>query len=127
MDYGKFQFYKILMVIALGMIVSSFVTAGNYVIPLLALVVAFIAMYFLRSKVKAVISDERIEKIAGRAAYMTYSISAVGIALSSMVLMALRNDYPAYVPVTYALAYIACGMILLYVILFKYYNSRAEK
>ena len=127
MDYGKFQFYKILMVIALGMIVASFVTAGNLVIPLIAVVVAFIAMYFLRSKVKAVISDERIEKIAGRASYMTYSISAVGIALASMVLMALRKDYPAYEPVAYSLAYIVCGMIFLYLVLFKYYSWRAEK
>jgi len=127
MEYGKFQIYKILLVIALGLIVASFVTAGNYVIPLLAVAIAFVAMYLLRRKVKAVISDERIERISGKAAYMTYSILAIGFALASIVLMALRNNYPAYVPVAYTLAYITCGMIFLYAILFKYYDWRAEK
>jgi uncharacterized membrane protein len=127
MEYGKFQFYKILLVIALGLIVASFVTAGNYVIPLLAAAIAFVAMYFLRRKVKAVISDERIERIAGKAAYMTYSIVAVGFALATIILMALRNDYPAYVPIAYTLAYTTCGMIFLYAVLFKYYDWRAEK
>ena len=124
MKYKKFQFYKMIIAFVLAAIIAGFSAAGNYIVPIVALGIAVLLMYVMKTKVKEVISDERIEKIAGKASYLTYTIATIGCALAGMVLLALRKKYPEYMPVSYTLTYVACGMILLYLIFYKYYNAK---
>ncbi len=102
-------------------IVSSFVTAGNFVIPLAAFLIAILLMFFLKKNVDATLTDERIEIVAGKASRAVFTISVILIALAGMVLIALRETYPQYLITGYVLAYLGCGILFLYVILFKYY------
>ena len=124
MKYKKFKIYRTIVAATLGAIVGVFTVSGNYVVPIVAIIVAFFLMYFLKTRVKEVITDERIEKISGKASYMTCMIIAVGMAFGGIVLMAFKEKYPVYLPVAYTLSYLACGMILLYSIFFRYYYTR---
>lgn len=126
MKYNEFRFYKILVVIALAIIIGNSVTTGNFIIPIVAFVAALLAILFLKTKVKDVLSDERIEKIGGGAARLTLVITAVAMAVTSFVMMALRQKYPQLLPAGYAISYFACGMLLLYSVIFRYRYSRGE-
>lgn len=123
-EQKKFKVYKMVIAMVLGAVVGGFVSAGNYFIPLVAVVAAFILMYSLKTRVKGVLTDERVEKISGKAAYATYMATAILATLGGIVLMALKDKYPAYLPVAYTLAFLSCGMIYLYAIIFRYYNRK---
>lgn len=101
--------------------VGSFVSAGNFVIPLAAFLVAIVLMFFLKKNVDTRLTDERIEIVSGKASRSAFVISVILMALAGMVLIALRETYPQYLITGYVLSYLGCGMLFLYVILFKYY------
>ncbi len=105
----------------LASIVGSFVTAGNFLIPLAAFLVAIVLMFFLKKNVDATLTDERIEIVAGNASKAVFTISVILMALAGMVLIALREAYPQYLITGYVLSYLGCSLLFLYVILFKYY------
>jgi uncharacterized membrane protein len=119
--YRQYRIYKLLIVLLLAGIVSSFITAGNFIIPLATFLVAIILMFFLKKNVDATLTDERIDTIAGKASRAVFTISTILMALTGMVLIALRETYPQYLITGYLLSYLGCGMLFLYVILFKYY------
>lgn len=122
----KYRIYQILIAMLLSVIVSVFVTAGNYIIPVLAIIAAFILMLTLRKNMKVRLTDERIEKISGKAAYATYMATVIIATTCGIVLMALRDRNIAFEPVSYALSFLSCGMMYLYAILYHYYNKRDE-
>ncbi len=122
MKYKKYKLYKLLIVLLLAGTVSAFVTAGNFIIPLIAFLIAVVLMFVLNRSVNEVLTDERINKIAGKAAKITMTVSVLIMALAGLVLIALRETYPQYLITGYVLAYLGCGMLFLYTILFKYYS-----
>jgi uncharacterized membrane protein len=126
MRENKFRFYKILIVVALAIIISSAVTTGSFVIPIVALVAAIVAILLLKTKVKDVMSDERAEKIGGFAARLSMTLTSIAMAITSFVFVALRQQYPELLTAGYVLSYFVCGMLILYSIVFKYKYSRGE-
>jgi uncharacterized membrane protein len=126
MDYKRYRFYKLLLVMALTAITGFFVVAGNYVIPLLAFAIACGLVYVLKSRVDEKLSDERVDKIAGKAARMVFSISALFMTLIGMILIAVRVEHPTYLLTGYVLSYLVCGMMLVYIIFFMYYGGRGD-
>lgn len=122
--YRAFRVYKIVIAMLLGMIVGAFIVSENYVIPLIALLAGSGLMYFLRKRVDAVLSDERIEKIAGKASRAVYSVAVFGMALASIILMALKRKNPSYELLAYVFSYLACGMMFAYVIIFRYFYRK---
>jgi uncharacterized membrane protein len=111
-------------VIILAIIVGSSVSAGNYIIPIIALIAGVALMFLLKTKVNTVLTDERVDKIAGNAAKLTFTISTFGMAIAGVVLISLRTKYPEFLLLGNVLAYITCGMLILYAILFKFYNLK---
>lgn len=125
MNEKKYVTYRILIVIALSMTIGIFVSAGNYIIPLIAFVIAASLMYLVKRKVKGfVLSDERIEKISGKASRITYTITTMFMALGGMVLIAARERYPDYVSIGYTFSYLACLSMVIYIIAYGYYNKK---
>ena len=122
--YNQYRFYKLIIVMLLAGTVSAFVTAGNFVVPLLALLIAVLLMFILKKNVDAKLTDERIESIAGKSSRIAFVVSVLLMALAGIVLFALRETYPQYLITGYVLAYFGCGMLFLYTILFKYYSNR---
>ncbi|MFA4960418.1 MAG: DUF2178 domain-containing protein [Candidatus Pacearchaeota archaeon] len=119
MEYRKFMIYRVLIVVILAMIVSTFVSIGNYIIPLVVFILAIITMFTLKKKIIEKLTDERIDKIAGKASRITMTVSVLAMVLIGIVLIALRESYPEYLIVGNVLAYFACGILIFYSILFK--------
>lgn len=126
MDYKRYRLYKLLIVMGLTALTAFFVVAGNYAIPVLAFIIAFGLVYILKTRVDERLSDERIDRIGGKAARLTFSISVLVMALIGMVLIAVREEYPPYLLTGYVLSYLVCGMMLMYVIFFMYYRNRGD-
>lgn len=124
MRYKEYRFYKMVLVIVLAILVGNFVVAGNYVFPLVAFIIACGLMFLLKTKVEEPLSDERVNKIAGNAARITFTISTLVMAIMGMILIALRTKYPKYLLTGYVLSYFVCGTLFLYSFLFKYYNKK---
>jgi uncharacterized membrane protein len=124
MNYKKYKIYKIIIVILLTGIVSGFVTAGNFIIPLAVFLLAIIIMYLMNKNVDAKLTDERINAVAGKASRIVLSASALIMAAAGIVLIALREKNPQYLIIGNLLIFIECGMMLVYAILFKHYSKK---
>jgi len=105
-------------------LIGGFVTAGNFIIPLALLFVAMALMFVINKGVDEVTSDERVDKIAGKAAKLVFTVSALLIAVTGLILIAIRATHPELYLMGNVFAYISCGMIFIYTILFKYYSRK---
>ena len=123
-QYKHYRLYKILIVILLASIASTFVALGNFVIPLIVFFLAAVLMFFLKKNVDAKLTDERMDAIGGKAARMVMTISAILMAIAGIILVSLRNTYPQGLIIGNILIYTECGMMLFYTILFKYYAKK---
>jgi uncharacterized membrane protein len=122
--YKQYTFYKLLIVIILAIIASTFVTLGNFVIPLVVFFIAVVLMFFLKKNVDAILTDERINAASGKASRIVITTFAFLMAIAGIILISLRNTYPQGLIIGNILIYTECGMMLLYSILFKYYSKR---
>lgn len=122
--YNQYRLYKILIVILLTIIASSFVALGNFIIPLIVFAAAFILMFILQKNVDEKLVDERINLAAGKASRMALTISVILMSVAGIILVSLRNTYPQYQLTGNILLFSECGMMLVYAILFKYYLKR---
>lgn len=106
--------------------ISSFVNNGNWVIPLIAFAVAATVIFLLNRKVEEKQTDERIEKIGGKAARYTFTILVLGSAIASLVLTALAKDAAIYQIPAYIFSGIVWVGLVLYSILFHFFNHKGE-
>jgi uncharacterized membrane protein len=124
MNYKKYRMYKLVLTIILVAMISTFVSLGNFIASLVVFAVAIILMIILKKNVKAVLSDERADKVGGKAARIVLSVSALIMAAAGITLVSLRNTHPQYLIIGNILLFLECGMMLFYVILFKYYYNK---
>jgi uncharacterized membrane protein len=122
MTAKKFLIYRLIVVILLAGVVSSFVAAGNYLVPIAAVITALIFLLLMRKKVNEVLADERDYKIAGNAARYAMTVFSAISGIIILVLFALKKDRPDFELVGSTLAYAVCGLMLLYSLIFKYYQ-----
>lgn len=130
----------------LGMILkitSGFVTAlwvvglviGNIYLVLLAFIILLMVIpviYVYRDNLKeifqgdptVIVEDERTQLINEKAATMTLGISVAVLIYVAVVVIALRNSYPQYTPVGYALLVSAAFSLFIYFLSRAYYNRK---
>lgn len=123
MTLKQFQAIKLIAVIGLGIIFGQAIVRENYLIPLAALVIAVLVLFYLRSKVKEVIADERDYETGGKAARIAIQIYAWFAVILMLFLYAQRNLNPSYLPIAVTLAYSTCFLMLLYALIFRYYHK----
>ncbi|MFH0831627.1 MAG: DUF2178 domain-containing protein [archaeon] len=125
-EYRKFRIYSAIIAMILAVVTGAFVVLGNYIVPLAVFAIASGLMYFLKTRVNEVLYDERIEKISGKTSRAVYTILVIGMALASIVLMAEKAKNPAYELLAFTLSCTACGAMLLYILLFKYFSAKEQ-
>ncbi|MFA5358646.1 MAG: DUF2178 domain-containing protein [Patescibacteria group bacterium] len=123
MTAKQFLFFKLIVVVILAGVVSSFITVGNYVIPLLVLMTAGVLLYFIKKRVKDVMEDERDFEIAGKAARYAMTIFSLVGGVVIIVIFALRHTNPDLELVGSVFAYAVCFLLLCYSLLFKYFQQ----
>ena len=109
----------------LGLIVAWSIIVGNFVVPIIAVVVAIGLSYLLRRATKDVTRDERIgllyEKAAGATIRTCVPIAGVG----AVIIIVLQNHLSAdMVSVAYTLAYAACVLLLVHLAFYSYYSRK---
>ena len=124
MNYKRYRAYKLLITILLIAMLSTFVSWGNFILALAVFAIAIVLMMILRKNVKGVLSDERADKVGGKAARVVLSVSALLMAAAGITLVSLRNVHPQYLILGNCLLFLECGMMLFYAILFRYYYSK---
>ena len=110
----------------LAAITSSFVINGNWIIPLIAFAVAIAILLLLNRKVDEKQTDERIEKIGGKAARYTFTILMLGSAAASVVLTALAKNAEIYQIPAYIFSGIVWVGLVSYSVLFHFFNRKGE-
>ena len=124
MTKKQFLTFKLFVVVALSITVSISVTARNFIVPAVCMLVAFIALIFVKRRVKEVMSDERDYAVGGKAALVVMQVYALVASVGVLAFYAFRDNVPSYEPIALTLAYSVCFLLILYSILFRYYNRK---
>ena len=86
MKLKTYNIIKITAVILFAVIAVFFTLKNNFIIPVISFVVLLLLIMLLGKSVKERTTDERIHKIAGRAANLTMSIALIAGAIAGLTL-----------------------------------------
>jgi uncharacterized membrane protein len=123
MTLKQFRIVKLVFTVFLAMIFGRSIVLNSYLMPIIALVASALILFYLRSRVKEVVADERDYLTGGRAALLAMQIYSWAAVIGMLILYANRALNPAYEPVAMTLAYSTCLLMLLYAVIFRYYNQ----
>lgn len=123
MTLRQFQKIKLAVVIVLAIVFSQSIILENYLIPITVLIISYLLLMYLRRQVKEIIADERDYVTGGKSAFLTIQIYSWIAVIGMFVLYAFRDMNPVYEAVALTLAYSTCILMLLYSVIFRYYNK----
>lgn len=119
----QFKITKLVFTFFLAVAFSQAIILKNYFIPIALLVASFLTLLYLKRKVKDIIADERDYLTGGKAALLTIQIYAWIAVIAMFIFYAARDLNPAYEPIGLTLAYSTCILMLLYGVIFRYYDK----
>lgn len=125
MTLKQFKTLKIIMVIILAIIVGQSVVYHNYFIPIIAMVLAILVLFYFRGRVKEIIADERDYEVGGKAARLAIQIFSWLAVVGMLAFLAYSDSNPSFGAIAFTLAYSVCFLMILYAFLFRYYNKIA--
>lgn len=123
MTLKRYQTIRLVTVVILASVFSQSIVLRSYLVPVAVLVVASLLLMYLRRQVDEVVADERDYATGGKAALMAIQIYAWIAVAVMFVLYALRDINPSYEPIGMTLAFSTCLLMMLYGIIFRYYNK----
>jgi uncharacterized membrane protein len=111
--------------VVLALVVGWSITAGNFVVPIVAVVLAIGLSYLLRRATKDVTRDERTTLLYEKAAGATIRFCVPLAACVGIILFALRQRLSVeLVSAGYVLAYVACILLLVHLAFYSYYSRK---
>ncbi|MFA6410815.1 MAG: DUF2178 domain-containing protein [Candidatus Buchananbacteria bacterium] len=123
MTLKQYQVLRMAVAVALGVIFSQAIIFRNYLIPIVAVTIAFLILIMVKKKVKGVVADERDYAIGGKAALLTIQVYSWVAVCIMFFLYARRDLNPAYEPIAITLAYSTCLLMIAYGLIFRYYDK----
>lgn len=126
MTLKKYNKYRMAVVMFLAFGVSLSVSSGNYLIPLVAMILSWLILYNLRQQVDGVIADECDYALAGKAARYTITIVSVFLALAFFVLMQFAGSNHEFYNFAMITSYFVCGIMLLNSAIFYYLKLKMK-
>jgi len=124
MTSKTFVVIRALTAFFLAAVMAQAIIYNNYVLAIVAIVGAVVVIMTSKRKVNGVMVDERVLLVGGNAARASISIFSVIGAGLMFVLMFFREANPNYYIIASVLAYSICALLLLYSIIFKYYEKQ---
>ena len=121
MDQKQFAIYAALVCAIMGAVVGYGVSKGNALLPVIAFSIGIVLIALGKRGVKEVMEDERTQRISEKASRKIYQVFVMGAALAGTTLIALNK----HIEVGYTLAFSACVLLVLYLVLYSYYNRKA--
>jgi uncharacterized membrane protein len=122
----SYRKWRVAIIALVGCVAAVAVIIGNTYVLIGGVVVGMLALLLLRRGVTQVVHDERNYTIAYRAARLTMAITGVGMALSGAILITLNRHSLASTPaqIGFALEYVTCGLLIINVLAYSYYNRK---
>jgi uncharacterized membrane protein len=124
MTNKTFVVIRMLTAFFLAAVMAQAIIYNNYVLAIVAVVGAVVVIMTSKRKVNGVMVDERIMLVSGNAARVSINIFSVAGAGLMFVLMFFREANQSYYIIASVLAYSICALLLLYSIIFKYYEKQ---
>jgi uncharacterized membrane protein len=126
MNYKQFKRMKLLIAFFISVTVAIAVVFNNLVLALAGVSIGILFLFLVRKKTKAVLIDERIQTIGGRAARLTYTILTITIAFLSLVFIGTgrRTGEADYETLGIILSYVALFSLALYSLSYKYFSKK---
>lgn len=118
-EYRKIQ---LVIVVIISIIFSQAIFYKNYIIPITVLVASSSILFYLRRSVKEIMADERDYAIGGKAALLAIQVYSWVAVVAMFIFYGLRDTNPAYEPIGMALAFSTCLLLILYALIFRYYD-----
>jgi uncharacterized membrane protein len=111
--------------VVLALVVGWSIITGNFVVPIVAVVLAIGLSYLLRRATKDVTRDERTTLLYEKAAGATIRFCVPVAAFVGIILFALRERLSTeLVSAGYVLAYVACVLLLVHLAFYSYYSRK---
>jgi len=111
--------------VVLAIVVGWSIVTRNFIVPIIAIVLAIGLSYFLRRRTKEVTRDERTSLLYERAAGATIRTCVPVAGAGAVIIIALQDLLPAdMVSVAYTLAYTACVLLLVHLAFYSYYSRK---
>ncbi len=125
MTLKKFRIIQLFLIMALAGLVGWATVRQNYAIPILATALAVILLFYLQSRVKEIMADERDYEVGGKAARLAITVFSWIMIIVMFAFLAFRGREPEFETIAVALAYAVCLLMILYTFFFRYYNKIA--
>jgi len=111
--------------VVLAIVVSWSIVTRNFIVPIIAIVLAIGFSYLLRRGTKEVTRDERTSLLYERAAGQTIRFCVPVAGVGAVIIIALQDHLSAdMVSVAYTLAYTACVLLLVHLAFYSYYSRK---
>lgn len=122
MTLKKYKTIKIIVTFLLAFIFSQAIILENFLIPIGAMVIATLILLILRRKVKEIVADERDYIIGGKSALLAMQVFSWISVIAMFVLYSFRHLNPFYEVIGSTLAYSTCLLMIIYSLVFHFYN-----
>jgi uncharacterized membrane protein len=111
--------------VVLAIVVAWSIITQNFIIPIIAIVLAIGLNYLLRRSTKEVTQDERTSLLYEKAAGATIRICVPVAGIGAVIIIVLQHHLPDdMVSVAYTLAYTACVILLVHSGFYSFYSRK---
>lgn len=118
----SFLIIKIATAMIISIVASQSIIARNFVLPILTIAAGFLILIYFKGRVAEVMTDERDYEAGGTAARWAIQIYGILAVAAMFILYAYQDINPFYEAVAGTLAYSVCFLLLIYSIIFHYYE-----
>lgn len=127
MNLKTYRQIRVLVALFLGFLISLAISLDNFMLAAIAVAAGAAVILLVKSKVKDVVVDERVQLIGDKAARAAYSILSLVLGIGSLllVLFGRMKESNAYLEgLGYILAYLAIFSIMTYSAAFWYFDRK---
>ncbi|MEM4188688.1 MAG: DUF2178 domain-containing protein [Candidatus Hadarchaeum sp.] len=122
---GDYKSYRLAVMVAVGILVALSALTGEFLIALFSVVAGLLFLFFIRSKAELELVDERAYKISEKASRKTIQVVGIASAVVGLSLVGLsRFGYPELLEAGLSLTYFSMILMLVYVVLYRYYAKK---
>lgn len=126
MKFNSFKNIRIIVTVYVALIVSIAVNIDNFWLALTGVLTGMLFIWLAKRKFQVKTTDEMLNQLAGEAARLSFSITAISLAIVSILLMFFA-DQAFLKAIGTICSYISLAMIALYSIIYRYFLHRLSK
>ena len=125
MNRKRYTIYATSTAIVIGIVFAFSIVTGNFVLPLIAIILGVTLMYLFKRRVEDVIQDERTYRIAEKSSMRTIQILGPTTAIIGIIAITMsESGYLKLAEIGYTLLYFNIALLGLYMFFYGYYSRK---